>query len=574
MSLLQKGMAALSNKNSRLKQLYPAVNELETPFPTCWSHKDKHEFIGLSEDGLTINYKGLGKIPKDAASIRTNYPIPPSCGIYYFEVKIISKGRDGYMGIGLSGADVSNNRLPGWENNSYGYHGDDGHSFSCSGHGEPYGPTFTTNDVIGCCVNLIDGTCFFTKNGVNLGAAFKNISYGMYPTVGLQTPGEIVQANFGKEPFLFDIEDYMQEYKVAVETQIGGMSLEQNNDLWQAILNRIVSSYLVHYGYSATAESFAKDTGQEYWAEELASIKNRQRIQKLVLGGNIGEAISVTQELYPGLLESRPNLFFVLKCRQFVEMVNGTDTEIQSKKGKRCISSHSSAKSSPCVSPYSYKSSRNTSAANSPHRPSMGSPLSTHSNGAVAAHSSDVTPNGTSVLNGSVPMSTANGTVNVSEVNGNSHATGDGGDGMNDNMDVDLPRSHVSHIQSTSEINLIKILQFGKELKSMNTMLSETRGTNEENDLMLEGIFSLLAYSDPWNSPIGSQLDPLQREPVCAALNSAILEIHGLPPLPVLETILGQTKQTLAEMTKAGIGASAFAQLTNFIHVETAQSNT
>jgi len=38
---------------------------------------------------------GLGKIPKDAASIRTNYPIPPSCGIYYFEVKIISKGRDG-----------------------------------------------------------------------------------------------------------------------------------------------------------------------------------------------------------------------------------------------------------------------------------------------------------------------------------------------------------------------------------------------------------------------------------------------------------------------------------------------
>ena len=35
--------------------------------------------------------------------------------------------------------------------------------------------------------------------------------------------------------------------------------------------------------------------------------------------------------------------------------------------------------------------------------------------------------------------------------------------------------------------------------------------------------FSLLAYSDPWNSPVGAQLDPVQREPVCAALNSAIL---------------------------------------------------
>ena len=35
--------------------------------------------------------------------------------------------------------------------------------------------------------------------------------------------------------------------------------------------------------------------------------------------------------------------------------------------------------------------------------------------------------------------------------------------------------------------------------------------------------FSLLAYSDPWNGPVGAQLDPVQREPVCAALNSAIL---------------------------------------------------
>ena len=35
--------------------------------------------------------------------------------------------------------------------------------------------------------------------------------------------------------------------------------------------------------------------------------------------------------------------------------------------------------------------------------------------------------------------------------------------------------------------------------------------------------FSLLAYSDPWSSPVGYQLDPVLREPVCAALNSAIL---------------------------------------------------
>ena len=63
----------------------------------------------------------------------------------------------------------------GWDKNSYGYHGDDGHSFCCSGTGQTYGPTFTTGDVIGCCLNLIENTCFYTKNGFNLGIAFRDL---------------------------------------------------------------------------------------------------------------------------------------------------------------------------------------------------------------------------------------------------------------------------------------------------------------------------------------------------------------------------------------------------------------
>lgn len=56
---------------------------------------------------------GVGKTHNDAASVRTTNPIPAACGLYYFEVKIISKGRDGYMGIGLTAQNFKPNRLPG-----------------------------------------------------------------------------------------------------------------------------------------------------------------------------------------------------------------------------------------------------------------------------------------------------------------------------------------------------------------------------------------------------------------------------------------------------------------------------
>ena len=41
--------------------------------------------------------------------------------------------------------------------------------------------------------------------------------------------------------------------------------------------------------------------------------------------------------------------------------------------------------------------------------------------------------------------------------------------------------------------------------------------------VLLHEAFSLLAYSDPWDSPVSAQLSVSGREPVCHALNSAIL---------------------------------------------------
>ena len=48
----------------------------------------------------------------------------------------------------------------------------------------------------------------------------------------------------------------------------------------------------------------------------------------MVLVGRMGEAIDKTSRSYPGLLEHNQDLLFMLKCRQFVEMVNGSDVEV------------------------------------------------------------------------------------------------------------------------------------------------------------------------------------------------------------------------------------------------------
>ena len=61
----------------------------------------------------------------------------------------------------------------------------------------------------------------------------------------------------------------------------------------------------------------------------------------------------------------------------------------------------------------------------------------------------------------------------------------------------------------------------------------------------LQDAFSLLAYSDPWSSPVGWQLSAKERESVAAALNSAILESRALPGKPPLEVALAHTKELI-----------------------------
>ncbi|XP_071495948.1 ran-binding protein 9-like [Diadema antillarum] len=634
-----------SDPSDRLRRLYPAVNEDETPLPRTWNPRTKSTFIGLSQHNLRLHYKGMGKTHKDAASVTTAHPIPASCGIYYFEVTIVSKGREGYMGIGLSTEEFGSNmsRLPGWDKHSYGYHGDNGHTFNSTGNGQPYGPTFTTRDIVGCGINLVDGTCFYTKNGVHLGIAFTDLPSNLYPTVGLQTPGEVVDTNFGQSPFMFNIEDLMQEMRMKTATTIERHPVPDDQGEWQSVLHRIVSTYLVHHGYCATAESFAKSTRQTI-AEEVISIKNRQRLQRLVLAGRMGEAIETTQRLYPTLLQQNPNLEFMLKCRQFVEMVSGTDSEIRQPRGSR--SRPGSRHASPAMSPHrdTVPSSSSSSSSSSSHL-SISSPLadpmhmhnsgsssgvggsgssrnSSHMNtskplspkspknlqqqqqqqdglmpnsSTASMNALNLTTNG-SITNGSRLISAesdiemdvdcldtngvhTNGTTSGRSSSSNGHAVTNGKsltssvngvcppmeDMETDDVEVSsLPP--VRQLCGGSHAAIKQMLKFGRELQCTYDKLTRENGKNEANEKALQDAFSLLAYADPWNSPVGYQLDSLLREPVCAALNSAILESQNMPKHPPLELALCHVTETMKLMSKHGAGSCAFSGVDHYLN--------
>lgn len=60
----------------------------------------------------------------------------------------------------------------------------------------------------------------------------------MYPTVGLQTPGEVVDANFGQEPFKFDIEDMIKELRAVTKASIYDVPLPEGNGDWSTTLNK------------------------------------------------------------------------------------------------------------------------------------------------------------------------------------------------------------------------------------------------------------------------------------------------------------------------------------------------
>ncbi|KAF7079099.1 hypothetical protein CFC21_083395 [Triticum aestivum] len=207
-------------------------------------------FAVVSVDKMSVKYLGVNHHGHDVGVVQADCPAPMHRAVYYFEMTVRNAGLKGQTSIGFTTESFKMRRQPGWESQSCGYHGDDGYLYRGPGKSESFGPKFTSGDIIGAGINYIEQLLFFTKNGSLIGAFPKDIKGPLYPTIAVHSQDEELTVNFGKEQFCFDIEGYILEQKMTQQSISDKLYLQPDISHW------IVRSYLLHYGYQDTLNSF------------------------------------------------------------------------------------------------------------------------------------------------------------------------------------------------------------------------------------------------------------------------------------------------------------------------------
>ncbi|KAK1216717.1 hypothetical protein PQX77_020646 [Marasmius sp. AFHP31] len=521
--------------------------------PTRWSDQFKHHILNLSSDGRELTYSGTGNTDREreaAAAARTVQSIPPACGIYYFEVEIRSKDEKAHISVGFAGSDVRTSRLPGWEPNSWGYHGDDGCSFAAEKNGTKYGPTFGLGDVIGCGIDFTTHKAFYTKNGDMIGPVFDKVGKGidLYPSVGLQHVGESVKVNFGHEPFKFNIEAHVQQQRNQTWTEIIQQPIDPSffegsasplpsapvppipEEQTKQALNRLVLSYLAHHGYVKTARAFQKQAESMTTSSNLltraddvemadapptstssSSISNieheielRTKIINSVLEKDIDAALNETKRHYPAVLDAEDGLMSVkLRCRKFIELYLNTREPKQS------------------------------------YDASVASGVENHEGSHTPAEEDDY-----DVVE--EPMEMEVDDEDVPSTNGFGPANGG----------TRVRRE--SSAQARYRAAMSETLAYGQSLQN-----DYKKDQRPEVQQILTRTFSIVAYPDPVaaGGSVAEVAGNEARVQLANEVNQAILKSQGKPTHPPLEMVYRHTAVYLLQLGLSGVGAAAFADL-------------
>lgn len=307
--------------------------------PTHLSTLACGKFLVVSQDKLSVEYLGhkYGAHENDVGCIQANYPCPTACTIYYFELTVKDQGDKGLMAIGFTESGFKLGRHPGWEMNSFGFHAEDGRVCHGAIEGIPYGPRFGTHDIVGAGIDYAAQEIFFTKNGASLGAAVKgvrmeNFANGeLYPTIGLHSPREKVEINFGQRPFLYDVEAMAREGRRERQEEVESESLPLS------VTHSVVRNFLQFYGYKDTLDAFDHSGDREPGPSSSLSLANgsssqhsavsfaidhRKALRQLIRKGEVDAAMLKISELYPQISKDQKSFVnFLLSCQKFIELV-------------------------------------------------------------------------------------------------------------------------------------------------------------------------------------------------------------------------------------------------------------
>merc|ERR1719384_2475289 len=182
---------------------------------------------------------------------------------------------------------------------------------------------------------------------------------------------------------------------------------------------------------------------------------------------------------------------------------------------------------------------------------------STSSANSSSIMETEETDNTPPAVNGTSSNNTSNGNIEADVENNTDDNDMEAGGGQANNRDNSI-------LSNPAKFECL--IRFGRSSHVFHQQLEQERGRNPANTQMLQDAFSLLAYPDPWNSSVGAQLDPSGREPVCAQLNSAILESKNLPGRPPLEVSVAHTSQLLKLMSNSDLGSCAFANIESLLN--------
>ena len=112
------------------------------------SHWLRSNAIRFLHDGLTLEYVGNGLDKQDVGMAQARLRLDSTN--HYFEMEIISSGKEGWLAVGLGKSTYPLHRHPGWNKGSVGYHADNGQLYKERGVGVEFGPQCSAGDTMGC----------------------------------------------------------------------------------------------------------------------------------------------------------------------------------------------------------------------------------------------------------------------------------------------------------------------------------------------------------------------------------------------------------------------------------------